>query len=144
MATRYVIRGLILPGGMDELDDMIDAGYTSWLGAGFVTRRLIAAHRAGRLDEPVDIVGHSLGANAAGTMANALGDAGVRVGAVLMLDPTYRRRVSHGSPVIAFQSRDWRARTIDGAINIARPDLDHMGLTTDPVVIRTIIDNLSR
>lgn len=142
MNKRVVIRGLILPGGMDELDDYIGADYTSWLLAGFMTRSIIRQKKAGTLVEPVDIIGHSLGANAAGTMANALGDAGVEVGLVVMLDPTYRRTVRYGRPV-AYQSRDWRASRITGATNISRPDLDHMGLTTDPTIIRFIKKNLS-
>lgn len=139
---RVVIRGLILPGGMDELDDEIGAEYTSWLLAPFKTAAIRRAKRAGRLREPVEIIGHSLGANAAGTMANALYDAGIKLGLVVLLDPTYRRTVRH-SRVYAWQSRDWRAARIDGASNISRPDLDHMGLTTDPDIIGFIKRNLS-
>lgn len=142
MPTRIVIRGLLLPGGMDELDDMIGAQYTSWALAPFLTWKLKKAHRNGDLATPVDIIGHSLGANAARNMANSLGADGVPVGLLVMLDPTYKGDAKYGRRY-AFQSSDFRAKRIDGATNYSRPDLDHMGLTTDAKIIRFIKDNLS-
>ena len=139
---RLVIRGLLLPGGMDELDDDIGAEYTSWLFAPFVLWRIIRDYRANRISGPVDIIGHSLGANAARNGANQLGAAGVPVGLVVMLDPTYYGRLEYGRGY-AFQSSDFRAHKIDGAENFSRPDLDHMGLTTDPKIIKFIEDHLS-
>lgn len=139
---RIVIRGLFLPGGMDELDDYIDAEYTSWALAGFKTRGIIKDYRAGKFEGPVDIIGHSLGANAALNMANALGAAGVPVGLVVMLDPTVRNRLRYGRGY-AFQSRDFRAKEIDGATNFARPDLTHMSMTEDAKIIAFIKAHLS-
>lgn len=142
MPTRIVIRGLLLPGGMDELDDMIGAQFTSWLLAPFLTWKIKRAHRNGDLATPVDIIGHSLGANAARNMANDLGDHGVPIGLLVMLDPTVKGRAKYGRR-FAFQSSDFRAKEIDGAQNISRPDLNHMGLTTDKRIIQFIKDNLS-
>ena len=139
-----VIRGIILPGGMDDLAEDIDATFTNWLFAPFTTMSIKRQPRKGDLNEPVHIIGHSLGANAALRMANSLGDAGVPVGVVIMLDPTVSQRIRHGSAKTAFQSSDLRARIIDGAINISRNDLDHMELTTDPKIRRFILDSLGR
>lgn len=139
-----VIRGLFLPGGMDDLAEDIDAEFTNWLLAPFKTYSIKYRYYHNDLNEPVHIIGHSLGANAALRMANSLGDAGVLVGVVIMLDPTVSQRIRHGSAKTAFQSRDLRARNIQGAINISRNDLDHMGLTTDPKIRRFILDSLGR
>lgn len=139
---RLVIRGLILPGGMDELDDEIGAEYTSWLFAPFVTRKIISNYKTGKISGPVDIIGHSLGANSARNQANALGNAGVPVGLVVMLDPTYTGRLKYGKG-FAFLSRDFRAKPVHGATIYTRPDLDHMGLTTDPKVISFIKKHLT-
>lgn len=140
---RIVIRGLFLAGGMDELDDYIDAEYTAWFPARFrVTPRLIREHKAGTLETPVDVIGHSLGANAALTMANALGAAGVPIGLVVMLDPTVRAKLRYGRGY-AFQSSDFRAKEIDGATNFARPDLNHMNMTEDAKIIAFIKEHLT-
>lgn len=139
---RLVIRGLFLPGDMDELDDTIGAEYSSWFLAPFVTSRLIRAFKAGKLKGPVDIIGHSLGANSALNQANRLGDAGMEIGLVVLLDPTYTNRLKYGRG-FAFLSHDFRAKPVHGARVFHRPDLDHMGLTTDPEIIQFIKDNLS-
>lgn len=131
-----------MPGGMDELDDEIGAKYTSWLLAPFVTRTIIKDYRAGRISGPVDIIGHSLGANSARNQANALGDAGVPVGLVVMLDPTYTGTLKYGRG-FAFLSSDFRAKPVHGAKNFQRDDLNHMGLTTDPKIIGFIKENLT-
>lgn len=140
MTKRIVIRGLLLAGGMDDLAKEIDADYMNWLTGIF---RRLRWKLSGPPSGPVDIIGHSLGANEAVRQANALGDAGVEVGLVVLLDPTVKEKVRYGRNRTAFLSGDFRAKQNPGAINIFRRDLDHMGLTTDPKINQYIKDHLS-
>lgn len=48
---------------------------------------IIERERRGQLSKPLMIIGHSLGANIAPTMASAIGRAGIPVSYVVMLDP---------------------------------------------------------
>lgn len=137
MAYKLFIRGLILPGGIDDIARKLDAAYTSWFLSYFRWRFSEPP------SQPLHIVGHSLGANAACRMANRLGRRGIKIGAVIMLDPTMTLRCSHGEYRIAYQSSDFRAKEIRGASNISRPDLDHMSMTHDGEIFRRIKQELA-
>lgn len=138
----YVIRGLFLPGGMDDLARELGSAYTNWLFAPLTTKSIIKRHKAGELNGRVNIIGHSLGANAALRMANTLGEAGVPLGVVIMLDPTVEQTLYHGKG-FAFQSSDFRAQEILGAMNISADHLNHMNMTTDEGILEFIHEKLA-
>jgi len=104
-ARGYVLllRGMgnIFSTGIDTLAGRVAAAgfeaevrnHTAWRS---MTERLIADERAGRLQRPFALIGHSLGADDAIHMATALGRAGNPVDLLLTIDPTWVDSVPPG------------------------------------------------
>ena len=130
-ATQQVyIRGLfgmVFSPGIKELAAINKQKHICWCNARKVTKELAAKKK------PVVIVGHSLGADQALIMAKNLKAKGVPVKLVVVYDAT-RKFDMKGIPTVNFRSRDFRAKDVQNAKNIYRPDLDHIDVTTDPEV----------
>lgn len=125
--------GTVFATGIMQIAEAVGEQTVSWCFAAAEAAQIAQAVRAGEIAEPVDLAGHSLGANAAQTIAHKLRDAGIRVGRVLLFDPTIDRDMT-GFDATEFMSRDWRAVPVTGATIQVRGDLDHLQITTDPAV----------
>lgn len=89
----YLLRGFlgVFSTGMDELADKlqargIEATVDQHSVVGIVAEQAIADYRASGGKEPIFIVGHSLGGDAAMTMARILGDQGIPVIKLIIYD----------------------------------------------------------
>lgn len=93
-ARIYLLRGLfgVFSHGMDQLAAKLNAqGYSTvllgWTDAPKVVSEIEAAHRAGD-NAHIILIGHSLGSNAAGGIANVLGQKDIPVDLVVTFDVT--------------------------------------------------------
>jgi len=134
--------GMAFSTGIIEMAEGAKEDHHCWCARRSVQADIIARYRAGKIKSPIDIIGHSLGADAAQDLAQGLRKAGVPVGTVILLDAT-RVVGLKGFDAYNFMSRDFRARKIPGAVTIARPDLRHVPLATDRAVQRRIAVLLS-
>lgn len=110
-----LLRGMgnIFSTGIDTLAGRVAAAgfeaevrnHTAWRS---MTDRLIADDRAGRLQRPFALIGHSLGADDAIRMCAALHQAGIRADLLLTIDPTLVDSVPAGARrvVNVFQTHD--------------------------------------
>lgn len=89
----YCMRGFlgIFSTGMDELADKIDKEVAAVSVANEemydLRRFLVAEHQAGRLNEPIVLVGHSYGADDQIRTAEELGRHGIKVDLLITIDP---------------------------------------------------------
>ncbi len=136
----YGLGGAMFSEGVEDIARATRGRVYSWWQRSSVEQSIRAEFAAGRISKPIKIAGHSLGGNAANTLANNLVAAGVPVAYVATLDATapdpVDRRVKRADN---FMSHDFRARDVPGARRYARPDLSHIQLDNDPEVQRIVI-----
>lgn len=104
-----------------------------WCSRTTVRDTILKRHKAKSIKQPINIVGHSLGADAAQNLAIELRRAGVPVGAVILLDLT-RPKDLEGFEAYNFMSSDFRAREVNGATIIPNYHLRHVPLNEDALV----------
>lgn len=137
----YLVRGglNIFSTGMDKIaDDLADRGIDAHtLGqAGWRDAAAEAAERYGKRRQPIVLIGHSFGANAAMLMAEALGKERIPVALVVLFDPTEALKApANTARVINFLSADVVGSAMDvtpgsgfrGTIeNVRNPDVIHI------------------
>jgi pimeloyl-ACP methyl ester carboxylesterase len=110
-----------------------DDPHYCWCQRRTVQKEIIRRWITGALHEPIDIVGHSLGADQAQQLAIELRKAGVPVGTVILLDATVRYDLT-GFDAYNFMSRDFRAKQVKGALTIPMFRLRHVPLPLDKEV----------
>ena len=137
--------GMAFSTGIIDLADYYSEKHYCWCEREKVAKEIILRYRHGKLKGPVNIVGHSLGANATMSLAYDLRKAGVPVGKVVMLDATVVKDMSRFD-AHNFMSRDFRAKKIPGAKETYYPHLGHVPLVKDAIVqfrVKRLIDVVS-
>lgn len=91
----YLVYGLfdVFSQGLNKIetrlqDEGVDAHLVSGPQWGKLSRQIVDAHEAGELNEPLVIVGHSLGADDAVRIARSLEKHGIEVDSLALIDPT--------------------------------------------------------
>jgi hypothetical protein len=149
----YVLRGImnVFSPGLDSLTEKIQkrgipASVHNHLAWPSLTEEAIRNYRNGRA-KSIIVIGHSLGAGAAVSMAEQLRQAGVPVQLVVTLDPVskpafsanvkqaYNFYVSNGIGTSA--ERAPKSRT--ALTNVDRNDLGHVSITTAPDIHRKVL-----
>lgn len=147
----YLFRGLmgvVFSTGMDSLSKKLETDGHEVSVHPFgsrksVQRKCLKDFEAGLITNGVAIIGHSLGANRALRMANAIADKGVPVTYLATVDPTLRRTVNAGINADNFRSNDIRDRPIEGAKEFKRNDLNHIQIDKDDQVHQRIRNQCS-
>lgn len=127
--------GMAFSPGIIELANKTGRKHYCFCSVPQLTNQIVADFKAGKIKGKVHIVGHSLGADAAITLARKLKAHHIPVGQVITWDATVLPKVVDVS-ITNFQSRDFRAKYIPAATNYYFPKLNHINLTTDAEVQR--------
>ena len=101
-----------------------------------------------RISEPIIIVGHSLGANVAPQMATSLGNHGIPVAYVVMLDPVEAERVGANiDEVVNYYLPKSKETRVFGTsrftgqienINVSHTGIDHFNIDENPALWNSI------
>ena len=155
----YLLRGLtnVLSPGIDQLADellkkKIDATITNHAFSGSLANEAIADCKSGRVSTIV-LVGHSLGASAAVSMAEQLQKAGLRVALIVTLDPVVKivvpnnvhllRNFYLSSGVGTKVERSGHFHGMLQNVDMGRnAELGHVSLTTAPSIQRQIMRDI--
>lgn len=154
----YLVRGglNIFSTGMNKIaDDLADRGIDAHtLGqAGWRKAAATAAERYRERKQPVVLIGHSFGANAAMLMAEALGKERIPVALVILFDPTESLRApANTARVINFLSADVVGNAMDvtpgngfkGTIeNVNNPDVIHIQIDNKVALQERTVDEVA-
>ena len=151
----YIIRGglNVFSAGMNDIaatlrESGVDArtlGQATWRDAA-----LEAAERFKTRKEPIVLVGHSFGANAAVLAAEQIGESGIPVALVVLFDPTEPLKAPlNVARVINFLSLDstgmdfnvWATPKFTGKFeNVVLPDLNHISIDDDTDLQQRTVD----
>jgi pimeloyl-ACP methyl ester carboxylesterase len=154
----YLLRGLtnVLSPGIDQLADElrkrnIDATVANHVFSDSLATEAIEDCKSGRVSSIV-LVGHSLGASAAVSMAEQLRQAGLRVALIVTLDPIVKTVVPNNvhllknfylsSGVGTTVERGGKFRGLLQNVDMGRSDLGHVSLTTAPSVQKRIMQDI--
>jgi pimeloyl-ACP methyl ester carboxylesterase len=154
----YLLRGLtnVLSPGIDQLADElpkrgIDATIANHAFSDALAEEAIQDCKSGRVNSIV-LVGHSLGARAAVSMAEQLQKAGLRVALIVTIDPVVRSVVPNNvhllknfylsSGVGTTVERDGRFRGMLQNVDMGRTEFGHVSLTTAPSVQKQIMRDI--
>jgi pimeloyl-ACP methyl ester carboxylesterase len=154
----YLLRGLtnVLSPGIDQLADElrkrnIDATVSNHAFSDSLATEAIADCKSGRVSSIV-LVGHSLGASAAVSMAEQLRQAGLHVALIVTLDPVVRTVVPNNvhllknfylsSGVGTTVERGGKFRGMLQNVDMGRSDLGHVSLTTAPSIQKRIMQDI--
>jgi pimeloyl-ACP methyl ester carboxylesterase len=154
----YLLRGLtnVLSPGIDQLADElpkrgIDATVTNHAFSDSLAEEAIQDCKSGRVSSIV-LVGHSLGARAAVSMAEQLQKAGLRVALIITIDPVVKSVVPNNvhllknfylsSGVGTTVERDGRFRGMLQNVDMGRTEFGHVSLTTAPSVQKQIMRDI--
>jgi pimeloyl-ACP methyl ester carboxylesterase len=156
----YLLRGFmnVFSLGMDQLAwelhrRHISATVSNHLASSSLASDAIAECKSGQISSIV-IVGHSLGATAAVSMAEELQRAGVRVALVMTLDPITRSAVpSNVQRLKNFYLSDGVGATVQPGEHFrgslqnldlkGKPGLGHISLTTSPAVQKQMLEYIA-
>ncbi|MDE1936170.1 thioesterase domain-containing protein [Bradyrhizobium sp.] len=146
----YLLRGLtnVLSPGIDQLNEElqqrnIDVTIANHAFSDALGREAIEDCKSGKISSIV-LVGHSLGASAAVSMAEQLQQAGLRVALIVTIDPVTKIVVpnnvrlernyylSNGVGVAAERGGHFRG-TLQN-VDMGKTDYGHVSLTTAPVI----------
>jgi pimeloyl-ACP methyl ester carboxylesterase len=154
----YLLRGLtnVLSPGIDQLaNDLprknIGTTVTNHLFWNSLAAEAIQDCRSGRVDSIV-LVGHSLGASAAVSMAEQLRQAGIRVALIVTFDPVTRTSVPSnvhllenfylssglGVPVQRGEHFHGLLRNVD----LKNTELGHLSVTTSPSIQKQVMNDI--
>lgn len=142
----YLFKGLLGDVFSNGLTDLADKLETIGISAHVhhhndrskVENEIRSKHQQGQLGELV-LIGHSLGANTALRISNALAKDDIAVDYLATLDPTITRSIGEASKADNFRSRDIRDKPIPGATEYPRDDLSHIQLDNDQKIHEHII-----
>jgi len=155
----YLLRGLtnVLSPGIDQLaDDLrkrkMDVAIANHVFSDSLAKEAIHDCKSGRVSSIV-LIGHSLGASAAVSIAEQLRQSDLRVALIVTLDPVVKTIVpnnvrllknfylSNGVGTKVERSRDYRGllQNVDMGRNA---ELGHVSLTTTPLVQRQIMGDI--
>jgi hypothetical protein len=155
----YLLRGLtnVLSPGIDELaDDLrkknIDVTIANHVFSDSLASEAIQDCKSGRVSSIV-LVGHSLGASAAVSIAEQLQQAGLRVALIVTLDPVVKTIVSNNVHLLknfylssGVGTKVERGRNYHGMlqnVDMARnAELGHISLTTAPSIQKQIMRDI--
>ena len=154
----YLLRGLtnVLSPGIDQLADElpkrgIDATVANHAFSDTLAEEAIQECKSGRVSSIV-LVGHSLGARAAVSMAEQLQKAGLRVALIVTIDPVVKSVVPNNvhllknfylsSGVGTTVERDGRFRGIVQNVDMGRTEFGHVSITTAPSVQKQIMRDI--
>lgn len=155
----YLLRGFmnVFSLGLDQLADelrqrRIDAEVGNHLSFGAFASDAIQECKSGRINSIV-IVGHSLGAGAAVSMADELQRAGVRVALVITLDPVARTAVpSNVHRLQNFYISNGMGTTVDAGDHFRgslqnvdlkkNAEVGHVSLATSPAIHKQMVASI--
>jgi pimeloyl-ACP methyl ester carboxylesterase len=154
----YLLRGLtnVLSPGIDQLADElpkrgIDSTIANHLFSDSLASDAIEQCRSGRVNSIV-LVGHSLGASAAVSVAEQLQKAGLRVALIVTLDPIVKTVVPNNvrilknfylsSGVGTMVERGGQFRGKLQNVDMGRRDYGHFSLTTAPSIQEQIMKDI--
>jgi len=154
----YLLRGLtnVLSPGIDQLADElhkrnIDATVANHAFSDSLATEAIQECKSGRVSSIV-LVGHSLGASAAVSMAEQLRQAGLRVALIVTLDPVVKAVVPNNvhllknfylsSGVGTTVERGGKFHGLLQNVDMGRTELGHISLTTAPSVQRQVLRDI--
>src|ERR1700739_2785292 len=155
----YLLRGLtnVLSPGIDQLaDDLrrrnMDVTIANHAFSESLANEAIYECRSGRVNSSV-LVGHSLGASAAVSMAEQLQKAGLRVALIVTLDPVVKAVVPRNVHVLrnfylsngigTTVERDRQFHGVLRNVDMGRdPQLGHVSLTTAPSIQKRIMRDI--
>lgn len=170
----YLLRGLwnIFSKGMDVIaEDLQQKGYKAGVFPGNnwkpLARLIVDRSEAGELGPTLVISGHSYGADDAIRLARALGEYGVKVDALVLVDPTFPPKISPNVEItiniyrskpstdwmpwlrgVAVEAKDPSTRIINRDLRDS-PDnaelleeIDHFTIEQHPVIQQMVIDEI--
>lgn len=154
----YLLRGLtnVLSPGIDQLADElpkrgIDATVANHAFSDTLAEEAIQECKSGRVNSIV-LVGHSLGARAAVSMAEQLQKAGLRVALIVTIDPVVKSVVPNNvhllknfylsSGVGTTVESDGHFRGMLQNVDMGRTEFGHVSLTTAPSVQKQIMRDI--
>ncbi len=144
--SAYLFKGLfgnVFSAGLEDLADLletngIEAKVFSHGDRRTVEKEIKSRHQQGTLGKLV-LIGHSLGANSALRISNALVGENITVEYLATLDPTITKPIGAALKADNFRSRDIRDKPIPGANEIQRDDLSHIELDNDQRIHQHIL-----
>jgi hypothetical protein len=154
----YLLRGLtnVLSPGIDQLADElrkrnIDATVANHAFSDSLASEAIQDCKSGRVSSIV-LVGHSLGASAAVSMAEQLRQAGLRVALIVTLDPVVKTVVPNNVHLLknfylstgvgTTVERGGKFRGLLQNVDMGRSEFGHVSLTTAPSVQKQIMQDI--
>jgi pimeloyl-ACP methyl ester carboxylesterase len=154
----YLLRGLtnVLSPGIDQLADElrkrnIDATVANHAFSDSLATEAVAECKSGRVNSIV-LVGHSLGASAAVSMAEQLRQAGLHVALIVTLDPVVKTAVPSNVHLLKnFYLSSGVGTTVERGgkfhgmlqnVDMGRTELGHVSLTTAPSVQKRIMQDI--
>jgi len=154
----YLLRGLtnVLSPGIDQLADElpkrgIDTTVANHAFSDSLANDAIQECKSGRVNSIV-LVGHSLGASAAVSMAEQLQKAGLRVALIITLDPVVKTVVPNNvhllknfylsSGVGTTVERSGHFRGMLQNVDMGRTEYGHVSLTTSPSIQKQIVRDI--
>jgi pimeloyl-ACP methyl ester carboxylesterase len=154
----YLLRGLtnVLSPGIDQLADElpkrgIDATITNHAFSDSLANEAIQECKSGRVSSIV-LVGHSLGASAAVSMAEQLQKAGLRVALIVTLDPVVKTVVPSNVHLLKnFYLSSGVGTTVERSghfhgmvqnVDMGRTEYGHVSLTTAPTIQKQIMRDI--
>ncbi len=154
----YLLRGLtnVLSPGIDQLADELskrgmDATITNHAFSDSLANEAIEGCKSGRVSSIV-LVGHSLGASAAVSMADQLQKAGLHVALIVTLDPVVKTVVPNNVRLLKnFYLSSGVGTTVERSghfhgvlqnVDMGRTEYGHVSLTTAPTIQRQIMRDI--
>jgi pimeloyl-ACP methyl ester carboxylesterase len=154
----YLLRGLtnVLSPGIDQLADElhkrnIDATVANHAFSDSLAAEAIQECKSGRMSSIV-LVGHSLGASAAVSMAEQLRQAGLRVALIVTLDPVVKTVVPNNVHLLKnFYLSSGVGTTVERGgnfhgvlqnVDMGRTEFGHISLTTAPSVQKQVLRDI--
>jgi pimeloyl-ACP methyl ester carboxylesterase len=156
----YLLRGLtnVLSPGIDQLADelrqrRVASSVANHLFSSSMAREAIEDCKSGRVNSIV-LVGHSLGASAAVSMAEELKQAGVSVALIVMFDPVIQAAVpsnvrlvknfyiSNGVGTTAQRGERFRGSLLNVDMR-SQPELGHISVTTSPALHQQVLRDIA-